>query len=251
MYRKGDVPKHREESELIVHSWTRKGFFGSYANIYKTHNPGEPIRWDTGLGPASISVDECEPSDHQRPDGKPMRLLSNGNITLAVSRRGSAMPYCWRNADADELFFVHRGEARFETELGLLSAEPGDFVYLPRNIVYRLVPQTPENLFLILETRSLLETADAYHRAHGETSQGLDLSLAHSVEVLGHGDLASQEAQSLRGRGGIQRRDLDQGLARLGDHERFAFDGLIDQLRELGLGFMDVDGNHDDLLRLS
>ncbi len=189
MYRKGNVPKRSEDSELIVHSWTRKGFFGSYANLYKTHNPGDPIRWDKGLGPASIGVDQCEPSDLAKADGKPMPLLSNGNITLSVSRRSAAMPYCWRNADADELFFVHRGEARFETELGLLSGEPGDFVYLPRNIVYRVVPQAQDNLYLILETRSLLETADAYHRAHGETSSGLDLSLIVVPEpgLDGHG----------------------------------------------------------------
>lgn len=177
MYRKGNVPKRGEESELIVHSWTRKGFFGSYATLYKTHNPGAPIRWDKGLGPEAIAVDQSQPADLHIPDGRPMPLLSNGNITVSVSRRSSPMPFCWRNADADELYFIHRGEARFETELGILAAEPGDFIYLPRNIVYRLVPQTEDNLHLILETRSLLETAESYHRDHGETGAGLDMTL--------------------------------------------------------------------------
>jgi homogentisate 1,2-dioxygenase len=87
------------------------------------------------------------------------------------------MPFCWRNADADELYFVHRGAARFETELGSLDAEPGDFVYLPRNLVYRVNPEGEDTLHLVLETQALLETADRYHRDHGETSAGLDLSL--------------------------------------------------------------------------
>src|SRR3954447_24043014 len=76
--------------------------------------------------------------------------------------------------------------------------------------------------------------------------QSGDLGFAHTVEIFRHGDLAGQETQPLRLRGSLQRRHLHQRLARLGDHERFSLGGLIDQLRELGLGFMDVDCDHFD-----
>ncbi|HZT07682.1 MAG TPA: hypothetical protein VFC51_11675 [Chloroflexota bacterium] len=177
MYRVGNVPRHGEDSELFHHSWTRKGFFGPYANLYKTRNPGEPVRWDLRLGPATIDPIEATPSDLDRPDGRPMPLLTNGNATVSVSRRSTPMPFCVRNVDADELYFIHRGACRFHTEFGVLDAEPGDFVYLPRNVVYRTAPRTNETVHLILETRSMLESADRYHRAHGETSAGLDMSL--------------------------------------------------------------------------
>jgi homogentisate 1,2-dioxygenase len=177
MYRIGNVPRQPRDSELFQHMYTRKGFFGAYANLYKTQSPGEPIRWDPRLGPASVDVAEARPTDLDDPRGQPLSLLTNGDVTVSVSRRGQPMPFCWRNVDADELYFIHRGPARFETEFGLLDAEPGDFVYLPRNVVYRLVPRSDDTLHLILETQSMLEIADRYHREHGETSMGLDLSL--------------------------------------------------------------------------
>jgi homogentisate 1,2-dioxygenase len=176
MYQKGNVPRRGEQSELYNHMYTRKGFFGPYATLYKTRNPGEPIRRDKGLGPCAIDLDQTRPSDLERPDGLPMALFSNGDVTVSVSRRREAMPFCWRNVDGDELFFLHRGAARFETELGALNAETGDFVYLPRNIVYRVIPQSDDAVHIVVETQSWLEPADRYHREHGETSSGLDMS---------------------------------------------------------------------------
>jgi homogentisate 1,2-dioxygenase len=177
MYRKGNVPRRGEDSELIQHAWTRKGFFGAYANIYKTRNPGEPTRWDPRLGPSAIEAAATRPGDLDQADGSPLPLLTNGDITVSVSRRRAPMPFCWRNVDADELYFIHRGASRFETEFGWIEAEPGDFVYLPRNVVYRAIPHTEETVHLILETKSMLETAERYHRDHGETNAGLDMSL--------------------------------------------------------------------------
>src|SRR5579862_3641375 len=182
MFRKGRVPARGEQTELEVHSWTRRGFFGPYATIYKTRNPGNALRWDVGLGPCAVDLNEARPSDEDQSDGQPMPVLTNGDVTVSVSKRRAPMPYCWRNADADELYFIHHGHCRFETELGRLDAEPGDLVYLPRNIVYRAVPRAEDGLHLILETQSFLETAERYHRQHGETNSGLDMSLIEVPE---------------------------------------------------------------------
>jgi homogentisate 1,2-dioxygenase len=182
MYQKGRVPGRGEETELTVHAWTRRGFFGDYATLYKTHNPGNALRWDAGLGPAAIDVNKAKPSDAERADGRPLPLVTNGDITVSVSKRRETAPYCWRNADADELYFIDRGRCRFETELGRLEAGASDMVYLPRNMIYRLVPLTGDNQFLILETKSFLETAERYHRDHGEINAGLDMSLIEVPE---------------------------------------------------------------------
>lgn len=65
-----------------------------------------------GLGPCAIDLAETRPSDLERPEGLPMPLLSNGGVTVSVSRRREPMPFCWRNVDGDELFFLHRGARR-------------------------------------------------------------------------------------------------------------------------------------------
>jgi hypothetical protein len=53
-----------------------------------------------------------------------------------------------------------------------------------------------------------------------------------------------QKADALGRNGCIQRDHLHQRLAGLGNHERLALHGLIDQLGKLGLGFVDIDGFH-------
>jgi homogentisate 1,2-dioxygenase len=63
------------------------------------------------------------------------------------------MPYFFRNADADELWFVHRGEGTFETEFGPLEFRPGDYVVLPKGVTHRCVPQTRDNYFLHVASR--------------------------------------------------------------------------------------------------
>ena len=105
MYRVGNVPRRDDSGDFFVHSFTRKGFFGPYANLYKTRNPGEPIRWDKGLGPAAIDLSQTTPSDMERPDGLPMPLLTNGDVTVHVSRRRTAGDGPRREADTRTLNF--------------------------------------------------------------------------------------------------------------------------------------------------
>jgi homogentisate 1,2-dioxygenase len=176
VYQRGYVPKPQEAAELYEQSYTRKGFFGPYARLYKTRNLGSPIRADKELGPYHLDLKLMQPSDLARADGVPAPLLVSASCALSVSRRARPMPFLWRNADADELHFVHRGGCRFETEFGHLGAAAGDFVYLPRNVVYRVAPTSDDLIDVILETRGLLEPADRYHRQHGMTSSGMDMS---------------------------------------------------------------------------
>ena len=65
----------------------------------------------------------------------------------------------------------------------------------------------------------------------------------HRVEILRHGELAFQEPQAAR-RLLLQHRHLDQGFSRPRDHEGLALQGALDQLRQMRLGFVDVDLFH-------
>jgi homogentisate 1,2-dioxygenase len=63
------------------------------------------------------------------------------------------MPFFFRNADGDEIYFVHHGTGRFETDFGSLSYEPGDYVVIPKGTTYRIMVETGPSFFLIIETR--------------------------------------------------------------------------------------------------
>jgi homogentisate 1,2-dioxygenase len=60
-----------------------------------------------------------------------------------------AMPWFFRNADADELLFVHDGAGRLETDFGPLAYEAGDYVLVPRGTVYRLAPTSASRVLVV------------------------------------------------------------------------------------------------------
>ena len=70
------------------------------------------------------------------------------------------MPYFVRNADGDELYFIHTGRGQFETDYGVLSYEPGDYILLPKGTTYRIKVEPSPSLFLIIETSALMELPD-------------------------------------------------------------------------------------------
>ena len=78
-------------------------------------------------------------------------FLANNDVRMMISRRSSPMPFTFRNADCDEVYFVHEGSGRFETDYGVLAYERGDYIVIPRGTNYRVIPDTSENYFLITE----------------------------------------------------------------------------------------------------
>ena len=174
-YKVGHQPKPgAEELDLYEQAYTRKGFFGSFAWLYKSEDPGRCIKADDELQPKHLDLRQVEAPDLRDADGLPALLLQGSSVWVHVSRRSQAMPFCWRNADADELHFIHRGEVRIETDFGIVTGRPGDFIYLPRNVTYRVIPGSDDLLDLIIEARGHLETAEAFHRAHGMINAGVD-----------------------------------------------------------------------------
>ena len=132
----------------------RKGFYGKSAHLYHLHPPTGWIRFEGALRPHCFDLNKLEPSDGSDPCGSPTAFLANGDLKLSVSRRRDPMPFYFRNADGDELMFVHRGEGVVETDFGPLGFEKGDYINLPRAVTYRVVPETRDNFFLIVQSKA-------------------------------------------------------------------------------------------------
>mgnify|MGYP001602165824 CR=1 FL=1 len=135
----------------------RKGFYGKSAHLYHAHAPTGWIRFEGKLRPHCFDLNRLHPSDESDAEGMPLAFLGNGDIRISVSRRAAAMPFYFRNADSDELYFVHRGEGAIETDFGPLEFEPGDYINIPRAVTYRVAPKSRDNFFLILQSRTEFE----------------------------------------------------------------------------------------------
>ena len=62
------------------------------------------------------------------------------------------MPALARNADGDQLLFVHQGRGDLFCDYGRLPFTAGDYLYMPRGTMWRLSPDTPAALLMIEAT---------------------------------------------------------------------------------------------------
>src|SRR4029450_831179 len=132
----------------------RKGFYGKSSHLYHAHPPTGWMRFERQLPPHPFDPTPPDPSDRSDPDGMPVAFLGNADVRLYVSRRSQPMPFYYRNADRDGLMFVHRGAGAIVPAFGPLRFEPGDYLVLPRAVTYRLIPETSDNFFLIVQSRA-------------------------------------------------------------------------------------------------
>src|SRR6476469_8214204 len=132
----------------------REGFFGRVSHLYHAHPPTGWSRIEGKLRPHAFDLLKIEPSDKKDPRGVPEPILYNNDVIVSISKRSKAAPHYSRNADGDEMIFIHKGTGKVETDFGVIDYEPGDYVVIPRATTYRFVPDTEENFFFIVESHS-------------------------------------------------------------------------------------------------
>jgi len=65
-------------------------------------------------------------------------LMYNSDCRLGIVRPTQPMSYHYKNGQADELYFIHEGTGRFETNFGVLPYREGDYVLIPHGTIYRI-----------------------------------------------------------------------------------------------------------------
>ncbi len=138
-----DLPPGTYEREL-----GREGFAGPSAHMVHRH---PPTAWSDFSGPLRprayylARLDAAGPSPWAAPT-----VLANASLELRFWRLPSAMPALARNADGDQLLFVHAGAGDLFCDYGHLAYRSGDYLILPRGTQWRLEPANP-SAFLLLE----------------------------------------------------------------------------------------------------
>ena len=153
--RKGHSPRQAHvniPSGLYEEEHGRKGFAGPASHLYRTHPPTNWLRIDGPCRPRAFHCLDLVPPDYHSKEERPVEILRSPDVRMFVSRRQETMPYYFRNADGDELHFVHQGRGLLETDYGVLSYEPGDYLVIPKGTTYRTVVEEGPGVVLIIET---------------------------------------------------------------------------------------------------
>ena len=142
-----DLPPGTYEREM-----SKEGFFGPAAFFHHRHPPTGWSGFEGPLSPHAFDFTKLEAvSAHpwSAPD-----LLFNAQVRIRFWRLSGKMDALARNADGDELLFVHQGRGDLFCDFGHLAFEAGDYIVLPRGTMWRLECAEPAAILLIEATNA-------------------------------------------------------------------------------------------------
>lgn len=172
-FRKPDGSLYAEE--LV----STEGFSSVYSLVYHTHPPtlvkklGEPydaapvIAREKHLKHTSLKGFMVRPEDDYLNSRKPVLVNDDLHIILAAPRK-SMDDYFFKNSQADEMIFVHKGKGVLKTGYGEISFDYGDYLMIPRGTIYQMHFENNDNRLFIVESFSPLRIPGKYINKAGQ-----------------------------------------------------------------------------------
>lgn len=159
--------------------FSTEGFSNDYSILYHTYEPTRIISCDEPLDVSPRIAEEkmlkhrsfegfkVQPEDDYLKSRKPILVNSDCNIVLAAPRK-SMTDYFYKNADGDEMIFVHEGSGTVKTCYGELPFGYGDYIVLPRGTIYQIHFNDEKNRLFIVESFHPLRYPKRYMSKYGQ-----------------------------------------------------------------------------------
>ncbi|MBA4849712.1 homogentisate 1,2-dioxygenase [Emticicia sp. BO119] len=155
------------------------GFDGMASLMYHIHRPTEVIQVGDSIDLSPKIVDTNQlmmrkfigfnvlPKEDFLESRVPILVNKDCIIGLAAPQK-SLRDYFYKNADADELLFIHKGSGTLRTQLGNVSFEYGDYLIIPRGMIYQIDFDTIDNRIFYVESHSPIYTPKRYRNYFGQ-----------------------------------------------------------------------------------
>lgn len=108
------------------------------------------------------------PSEEDYLDSRKTVLVNSDCHIILAAPRQSQTAYFYKNADSDELIFVHHGTGTLKTQLGNIPFSYGDYLLIPRGMIYQMHFDTEDNRLFIVESKSPIYTPKSYRNWFGQ-----------------------------------------------------------------------------------
>jgi homogentisate 1,2-dioxygenase len=155
------------------------GFDGMSSLMYHLHRPtmvkevSEPINVmpeiavERNMKSRKLIGYNVAPKDDYLESRTTVMLNSDVHVGLAAPRK-SFRDYFYKNADADEMLFIHKGTGTLRTIFGNIKFEYGDYLIIPRGVIYQIDFDTEDNRILYAESFHPIYTPKRYRNWFGQ-----------------------------------------------------------------------------------
>lgn len=155
------------------------GFDGMSTNSYHEQRPTQvkEIRKQYSVAPKIAKTNNIQsyklrgfdvaPHDDYLESRKIVLTNSDCHIVLAAPRK-STTDYFYKNTDSDEVIFIHKGTGKLRTMLGNLDFSYGDYLVVPRGMIYKMDFDTEDNRLFIVESHAPVYTPKKYRNWFGQ-----------------------------------------------------------------------------------
>ena len=160
--------------------FSTEGFSSNYSLLYHLHAPTGIIRaeepvdvspkaaTDNILKNRSFTGFNIKPEADYLKSRKVVLFNNDVHITLAAPQKGLTENVFYKNADTDEVIFVHEGTGTLTTQYGQLTFGYGDYVVVPRGTIYQIKFDTQDNRLFIVESFSPITFPKRYLSKYGQ-----------------------------------------------------------------------------------
>ena len=182
----GKIPHKRhtifknENGDFIYEQlFGNEGFSGKSSLLYHLHRPTQinSIGESLDLRPkAAVNFNILPrklegfliPQKDDFIDSKTCLFFNNSvEIGMAFPKK-STTTYFLKNADADELLFIHKGKGHLSTLFGEINFEYGDYLVIPKGVIYQIFFETEDNKILFVESKDEIKFPSRYINEYGQ-----------------------------------------------------------------------------------
>lgn len=159
--------------------FSTEGFSNDYSLLYHTYPPTQIIHTDEPVNVMPRIAEEkmlkhrsfegfqIKPASDFLQSRMPVLVNNDCHIVLAAPQE-SMQDYFYKNADADEMIFVHEGSGRLHTQYGELTFSYGDYLVIPRGTIYQIRFDNNQNRLFIVESFSPIRYPKRYQSKYGQ-----------------------------------------------------------------------------------
>lgn len=148
-----DLPPGTYEREL-----GKEGFYGPATQMYHRHPPTGWTSWEGPLRPRAFDLNRLLHEDESHNDAtspwNAADLLCNAALRISYWRLPARMTDLARNADGDQLLFIHQGAGDLFCDYGHLAITAGDYIMIPRGTMWRIDCASSMDILLVEATGS-------------------------------------------------------------------------------------------------